>query len=118
MNACGRRLVCVCVTTAAVVVLCRCAGYRTKSILCVPIRDSSDAVIGVLQAINSAHGEFSPLDSEIIQVLASQAGVALANSRLYQESLRAKEKVLACPARAVCVRFSAFMRFRLRRTRL
>ncbi len=68
-------------------------GYRTKSILCVPIRDGSDAVVGVLQAINSVHGEFSELDKEIINVLASQAGVALTNARLYQESLRAKDKV-------------------------
>ena len=71
------------------------SGYRTKSILCAPIRDGSDKIVGVIQAINSKHGVFRDVDREILTILASQAGVALTNARLYQDSVRAQEKVCA-----------------------
>lgn len=68
-------------------------GYKTQSILCAPVRDGLDRIVGVIQAINCAHGPFNDIDQEIITVLAAQAGVALKNAELYQESVRSREKV-------------------------
>jgi HD-GYP domain-containing protein (c-di-GMP phosphodiesterase class II) len=75
----------------------RNSGYRTKSILAVPMRDQKGKVVGVLQLINAKRGAV-PLNShaavaahvipftqrhrDLIISLASQAAVALENSRL------------------------------------
>jgi GAF domain-containing protein len=47
-------------------------GYKTRSILCAPVKDGNGSVVGVIQAINSARGAFSPVDSEMITILAAQ----------------------------------------------
>ena len=76
-------------------------GYRTKSILVVPMKNQKDEVIGVLQLINAkrdpsvkltsrqiVHREvlpFSERSQELAASLASQAAVALENSLLYRE---------------------------------
>jgi HD-GYP domain-containing protein (c-di-GMP phosphodiesterase class II) len=80
------------------------AGYRTKSMLVVPMKTPANDIIGVLQLINckphAAHRFASPEKIErealpyperfksLAASLASQAAVALENSRLY-ESVRA-----------------------------
>lgn len=41
-------------------------GYRTKALLCMPIKDSSGDVIGVAQVINKMNGEcFSEIDEKV-----------------------------------------------------
>ncbi len=58
------------------------SGYRTNSMLVVPMKNHNDEVIGVLQLINAKNkkGEIIPFDEEfndIVQSLGSQAAVAL-----------------------------------------
>ena len=78
----------------------RQVGYRTKSMLVIPLKTQKDEVIGVLQLINckpdparrfASPAEiegtvipFSPRYQELAASLASQAAVALENSRLYK----------------------------------
>ncbi|MBC8337620.1 MAG: GAF domain-containing protein, partial [Alphaproteobacteria bacterium] len=63
-------------------------GYRSQSFLTVPMKNSLDEVIGVLQLLNaqdSATGEVIPFGGDIqplIEALASQAAVALDNKQL------------------------------------
>ena len=63
-------------------------GYRSKSFLTVPMKNSQDEVIGVLQLLNALDrdtGEVIPFSSDIqplIEALASQAAVALDNKQL------------------------------------
>ena len=63
-------------------------GYRSRSMLVVPLRNRENDIIGVLQLINAlkpATGEvisFSPEYQEMVLSLASQAAVALSNNRL------------------------------------
>ena len=75
------------------------SGYRTKSILAVPMRNQKDEIVGVVQLINAKRDWSVRLDSvatvtaqvvpytmrmqEIAASLASQAAVALENSQLY-----------------------------------
>ncbi|MGH9556399.1 MAG: HD domain-containing phosphohydrolase, partial [Terriglobales bacterium] len=75
------------------------SGYRTKSILAVPMRNQKDEIVGVVQLINAKRDARVRLDSvatvsaqvvhytmrmqEIAASLASQAAVALENSQLY-----------------------------------
>ncbi len=71
-------------------------GYRSKSFLCVPLKNSQDEIIGVLQLLNAKDAktdEVIPFSGEIqplIEALASQAAVALDNQQL----LEAQKKLL------------------------
>ncbi len=76
------------------------SGYRTKSILAVPMKNQKDEIVGVLQLINAKRDPGVMLESlqsvttqvvpfaerqrAIVQSLASQAAVALENSQLYE----------------------------------
>ena len=65
-------------------------GYRTRSMLVVPIKDQTDSVIGVLQLINRIdfNGVVQIFEKEyedMMQSLASQAGVAIKNAQLVKE---------------------------------
>jgi HD-GYP domain-containing protein (c-di-GMP phosphodiesterase class II) len=65
-------------------------GYRTKSLLAVPMKNHENDIIGVLQLINAqdAAGEVVPFSSEaqrLAESLASQAAVALTNKRLIDD---------------------------------
>ena len=80
------------------------SGYRTKSILAVPLRDQKDHIVGVLQLINAKRNGNAKLDSldavkeqvvpfatrqqDIVASLGSQAAVAVENSRLYENIQR------------------------------
>ncbi|MEN6488174.1 MAG: HD domain-containing phosphohydrolase [Smithella sp.] len=63
-------------------------GYRSQSMLVVPLRNHENDIIGVLQLLNAldpATGKvisFSPEYQEMVLSLASQAAIALSNNRL------------------------------------
>ncbi|MBA7582906.1 hypothetical protein ES708_24844 [subsurface metagenome] len=64
-------------------------GYRTQSMLVVPMTDHTDKVIGVLQLINALtpEGEQVPFDPKyeaMVRSLASQAAVAVNNALLIE----------------------------------
>ncbi|HEY7649496.1 MAG TPA: HD domain-containing phosphohydrolase [Methylomirabilota bacterium] len=63
-------------------------GYRTRSMLVVPMRTPHGDTIGVLQLINCKPGghvrAYGPLHESLAESLASQAAVAVDNNRLYQ----------------------------------
>lgn len=69
-------------------------GYRSKSMLVVPIKDQENEVLGVLQLINSQDpntGEIVSFDDDLVEVIssmASQAAIALINMKLV-DNLRA-----------------------------
>jgi HD-GYP domain-containing protein (c-di-GMP phosphodiesterase class II) len=70
----------------------RSAGYRTRSVLAVPMRTPQGAVLGVVQLINSVVDgvvrPYSARQEALALSLASQAAIALENSRLYEEIRR------------------------------
>ena len=77
------------------------SGYRTKSMMVVPMRDHQGVIIGVIQLINKKRDStallkpssvvervvvsFNELDLELVMSLASQAAVALVNTRLIKD---------------------------------
>lgn len=64
-------------------------GYRTKSVLAIPMKNHDNNVTGVIQLINKKFlGEIVPFDSNdemIMNSLAGQAAVALENTLLYRD---------------------------------
>jgi HD-GYP domain-containing protein (c-di-GMP phosphodiesterase class II) len=63
-------------------------GYRTQSILCVPMRSMKGEVVGVLQALNHSQGPFSVEDQELLEGLGAQAASAIENAMLYEDIAR------------------------------
>lgn len=66
-------------------------GYRTGSILCVPMRNAAGEITGVLQALNAKDGAFDSEDEELLLALGGQAAAAVENAMLHDELNRAFE---------------------------
>lgn len=87
----------------------RKTGYRSKSMLVVPMRDHQDEIIGVLQLINSLdeHGEVVPFKQEyesLVLSLASQAAVAIRNATLIKEIKNLFRALVRYSAKAIDAR--------------
>ncbi len=59
------------------------SGYRTKSILCVAMRDTTGGITGVMQLLNKKDGPFLEEDEELLSALSGQAAVSIENAKLY-----------------------------------
>ena len=62
-------------------------GYRTKSMLVIPMKDHEDTIIGVLQLLNKFDEnenviDFTKDDEDLIASMASQAAISITNNRL------------------------------------
>jgi len=63
-------------------------GYRTKSVMCVPVMNSTGEVLGVAQMINKMdwNGEtiaFSEQDEKLLKAFIAQVAVAITNNQLF-----------------------------------
>jgi len=92
-------------------------GYRTKSMLVIPMKDHKDQVIGVLQLINRKRNfdavlataadveaqvvPYSKRTVELVTALAGQAAVAIENSRLYEDIERLFEGFVLAAVHAI-----------------
>src|SRR5438128_3157087 len=92
-------------------------GYRTKSMLVIPMKDHREEVIGVLQLINRKRVfeavlatptdverevvPFSKRTVDPVTALAGQAAVAIENSRLYEEIERLFEGFVKAAVHAI-----------------
>src|SRR5262245_46320776 len=68
-------------------------GYRTTSMLAVPLRDRDQAIFGVVAVLHKRGADrFSEDDQKRLEELAPQISTALEATSLYQELQRAKEQ--------------------------
>ena len=69
----------------------RRTGYRTRSVLCVPVIGRDGNVTGVTQAINKiGGGAFEEGDVELLKAIRAQIAVALENAQLYARTVNMK----------------------------
>ncbi|KAM9834400.1 cGMP-specific 3',5'-cyclic phosphodiesterase [Syngnathus typhle] len=64
-------------------------GYKTQSILCLPIKNHQDEVVGVAQAINKKNGKdgaFTQQDEKDFSAYLAFSGIVLHNAQLYETS--------------------------------
>lgn len=64
-------------------------GYHTRSMLCLPIKDSNNEVIGVAQVINKQgdhEATFTAHDSRVFAGYLQFCGIGLKNAQLYERS--------------------------------
>ena len=67
-------------------------GYLTRNLLCVPIRNRRDEVIGITQALNKREGDFNAEDRQLLEALSHQAASALENARIFEKVDRAQRE--------------------------
>jgi HD-GYP domain-containing protein (c-di-GMP phosphodiesterase class II) len=96
------------------------SGYRTKSVLVVPMKDHQDKVVGVVQLINKKRDPetvlqpvslvdeavipFTAVDEELVMSLASQAAVAFENTLLIQDIRKLFESFVLASVSAIELR--------------
>ena len=66
-------------------------GYLTRTILCMPVFDSSGKLIAVTQLINKKQGIFNSSDEEFMRAFNIQSGIALENAQLFEDVLVEKQ---------------------------
>jgi signal transduction histidine kinase len=70
------------------------SGYRTRSILCVPMLGAMGVLVGVMQVLNKEGGPFTTPDEELMTALASQAAIAIENARLYHSLITQNKELV------------------------
>ncbi len=71
----------------------RKTGYKTHTILCAPVRDLDNNVLGAVQVINKNLGVFNEDDESLLRAFADQASVATENFNHYRELLLGYERM-------------------------
>lgn len=71
-------------------------GYKTKTILCMPIKNNNQEIIGAFQVLNKAHGIFTKNDEDLLVAIGGSASIALENAQLFeqQKELYKEQKLL------------------------
>ncbi|NUN95156.1 MAG: GAF domain-containing protein [Candidatus Omnitrophica bacterium] len=82
----------------------RRTGYKTNSILCMPVKDREGVVIAVIQAINKLDGIFSEQDEDFLRALSAQIQLAIENSTLYQDLKSLFESMMEAMASTIDAR--------------
>jgi sigma-B regulation protein RsbU (phosphoserine phosphatase) len=59
------------------------SGYRTRQMLCTPIRSREGNVVGVFQLLNKRTGDFDDADEAYLHALSMHASLAIENARLH-----------------------------------
>jgi Nif-specific regulatory protein len=60
-------------------------GFRTKTLLAVPLRDLKGEIVGVCEAVNKHHGLFTAEDAELLETFAGHVCDAFETARLIEE---------------------------------
>jgi len=70
-------------------------GYRTESVMCVPVRTMAGEIIGVMQSLNKRGGGFTEDDLELLSEMTSQAAIALQSLQYVEQIERIRVKEMA-----------------------
>ncbi len=65
-------------------------GYKTNTILCMPVLNKDGNAIGVIQSLNKKGGPFTPKDESRVMAFSAQAAIAIENARLFEDVLNMK----------------------------
>lgn len=63
-------------------------GYRTKTILCMPIMNNNGEIIGAFQVLNKIDGVFTKNDEDLLIAIGGSASIALENAQLFDHQLQ------------------------------
>ena len=63
-------------------------GFQTKNILCVPLLDEKQQIIGAFECLNKVSGKFSDRDQFLLELLAQNAAISIQKLQAEQELAR------------------------------
>lgn len=69
-------------------------GYRSRSMLCAPMRNRTGGRMGVVQCLNKRNGVFHVEDEAMLSALASQAAVAIENGKFFVQTVQKNMELL------------------------
>jgi adenylate cyclase len=72
----------------------RHTGYRTRNILCAPLRNRADQVIGVTQVLNKRSGPFTTVDMALLEAISRHAASALEQAQMVERLEQARREEL------------------------
>ena len=76
-------------------------GYKTKTILGVPVIDHNGETIGVIEVINKKKGIFSDADIDILKGLSSIVAIAIVNAMMFAEQEKQFQSILEVMAASI-----------------
>jgi GAF domain-containing protein len=62
-------------------------GYRTRTILCAPVRDERGRVAGVVQVLNKNVGAFTEDDEALLRGFCEEVAIAVGNLEVYRRAM-------------------------------
>jgi len=71
-------------------------GYKTNNMLCMPIKNNNQEIIGAFQVLNKVRGVFTKNDEDLLVAIGGSASIALENAQLFeqQKELYKEQKLL------------------------
>lgn len=64
-------------------------GYKTENLLCMPMKNRDNEIVGIFQVLNKKTGPFNRADEDLLMAIASQAGVSLENATMASDQKKA-----------------------------
>ena len=61
------------------------SGYHTQTILCMPIKNNNQEIIGAFQVLNKIGGVFTKNDEDLLVAIGGSASIALENAQLFEQ---------------------------------
>ena len=72
----------------------RATGYRTRNVLCVPMRNRLGRPMGVAQVLNKRYGPFDGDDEAMAVALAAQAAITIENNKFFVSTIQKNMELL------------------------
>ncbi len=69
-------------------------GFRTKSILCAPLRSMSGELIGVAQLLNKTDGQFDQVNLDLLEAMTEQAAIVIQGNIMIEQIEAARHQEL------------------------
>lgn len=71
-------------------------GYTTKTMLCMPIKNNNQEIIGAFQVLNKNDGYFTKYDEDLLVAIGGSASITLENAQLFkkQQEMYKEQKLL------------------------
>ncbi|MFH0991888.1 MAG: GAF domain-containing SpoIIE family protein phosphatase [bacterium] len=67
------------------------SGFQTKTMLCMPMRDRNEKIIGVFQILNKVRGTFTREDEHFLEAFSVHVALAIENARLHESEVEKKK---------------------------
>ena len=76
-------------------------GYKTRCMLCVPLKTQSGEILGVIEVMNKKNGVFTEEDVDQLKSLSSYVSIFLENAVLFDEQIRQFRSIMEVLAASI-----------------